>query len=61
MENRDDKLIALVGLLTACLITVVFLVTVAWLNDIRRSAQITPDVQSCYLKPAPSSTPPARP
>ncbi|MFD1803100.1 hypothetical protein ACFSFZ_12990 [Mixta tenebrionis] len=61
MENRDDKLIALVGLLTACLITVVFLGAVAWMNDIRRATQVTPDVQSCYLKSAPSSSPPVRP
>ena len=32
MESREDKLIALIVLLSACLITVVFLFAVTWLN-----------------------------
>ena len=32
MESRDDKLIAIIGLLSACLIGVVFLFTMTWLT-----------------------------
>ncbi|WP_164877290.1 hypothetical protein [[Pantoea] beijingensis] len=49
MENRDDKLIALIGLLSACLITVVFLFTMTWLSDVRHTPEQSVDVQSCYM------------
>ncbi|AIX74168.1 MAG: hypothetical protein E7C36_10875 [Mixta calida] len=61
MESREDKLIALIVLLSACLITVVFLFAVTWLNDVRRSAQTFPEPQACYAPVEESaSSPPAR-
>ncbi|WP_275554843.1 hypothetical protein [Mixta sp. Marseille-Q2659] len=57
METRDDKLIALIGLLSACLIGVVFLFTMTWITDIRRPSQPPLDAQSCYMPPAASSAP----
>ncbi|QKJ86730.1 hypothetical protein PMPD1_1780 [Paramixta manurensis] len=50
MESRDDKLIALIGLLSACLISVVFLFTMTWLSDVRRPPETSLDVQSCYTQ-----------
>ncbi|MFV9685881.1 hypothetical protein ACNY67_03175 [Pantoea sp. KXB45] len=35
MDSGDDKLIAIIGLLAACLIGVTFLLTMVWLTDIR--------------------------
>lgn len=61
MESREDKLIALIGLLSACLITVVFLFAVTWLNDVRRSAQAVPEAQACYAPAEPAASAPARP
>jgi hypothetical protein len=57
MEARDDKLIALIGLLSACLIGVVVLFTMTWITDIRRPLQPPLDAQACYIPPAPSSEP----
>ncbi|AER33209.1 MULTISPECIES: hypothetical protein [Pantoea] len=52
MESRDDKLIAIIGLLTACLIGVTFLFVVTWLNDSRlASPPERLDTQTCYPKP----------
>ncbi|MBP2170902.1 hypothetical protein J2125_004094 [Erwinia toletana] len=51
MENRDDKLIALIGLLSACLISVIFLFAMTWLSDVRRPPEQLVDTQSCYAKP----------
>ncbi|WP_017349809.1 MULTISPECIES: hypothetical protein [Pantoea] len=48
MEARDDKLIAIIGLLTACLIGVVFLSAMTWLADVRRPSESSLDVQNCY-------------
>lgn len=54
MESRDDKLIAIIGLLTACLIGVTFLFVVTWLNDSHLvSPQTRIDTQTCYPKPPP--------
>lgn len=50
MENRDDKLIALIGLLSACLISVIFLFTMTWLSDVRHTPDQLVDTQSCYVK-----------
>jgi hypothetical protein len=52
MESRDDKLIAIIGLLSACLIGVVFLFTMTWLTDVRHPVDPTLDVQTCPHKPA---------
>ncbi|MHA6310887.1 MULTISPECIES: hypothetical protein [Pantoea] len=54
MESRDDKLIAIIGLLTACLIGVTFLFTMTWLTDVRHPTDPSLDVQSCYPKAPPS-------
>jgi len=50
MENRDDKLIALIGLLSACLVGVIVLFTMAWLSDVRHPSTQLVDTQACYLK-----------
>ena len=50
MESRDDILIAITGLLTACLIGVVFLFTMTWLTDVRHPADPALDIQSCKKK-----------
>ncbi|MCZ4058734.1 hypothetical protein O3W44_06025 [Pantoea sp. LMR881] len=50
MESRDDKLIAIIGLLAACLIGVTFLFTMTWLTDVRHPTDPSLDVQSCYPK-----------
>ncbi|WP_186454409.1 hypothetical protein [Candidatus Pantoea soli] len=47
MEARDDILIAVIGLLSACLIGVVFLFTMTWLTDVRHPADPALDVQTC--------------
>ncbi|MBK0090441.1 MULTISPECIES: hypothetical protein [Erwiniaceae] len=54
MEARDDKLIAIIGLLSACLIGVVFLFTMTWLTDVRHPADPTLDVQTCPPKVHPT-------
>lgn len=52
MESRDDKLIAIIGLLTACLIGVTFLFVVTWLNDSHQAPSLEGvDAQTCYPKP----------
>ncbi|WP_167377133.1 hypothetical protein [Pantoea wallisii] len=51
MESRDDKLIAIIGLLSACLIGVVFLFTMTWLTDVRQPADSGLDVQTCPSVP----------
>lgn len=53
MESRDDKLIAIIGLLAACLIGVVFLFAMTWLTDVRHPADPSLDVQSCTPKKPP--------
>ncbi|WP_437610763.1 hypothetical protein [Erwinia sp. V71] len=50
MENRDDKLIAVIGLLCACLICVIILFVMTWLSDVRHPPEPPIDVQSCYQK-----------
>ncbi|WP_199756263.1 hypothetical protein [Candidatus Pantoea deserta] len=57
MESRDDKLIAIIGLLSACLIGVVFLFTMTWLTDVRHPAETSLDVQGCTLKKKPVHSP----
>lgn len=52
MESSDDKLIAIIGLLSACLIGVVFLFTMTWLTDVRHPADPSLDVQTCPQKTA---------
>ncbi|EIB99254.1 MULTISPECIES: hypothetical protein [Pantoea] len=54
MESRDDKLIAIIGLLAACLIGVTFLFTMVWLTDVRHPADPSLDVQSCHPKKPPA-------
>jgi len=53
MESRDDKLIAIIGLLAACLIGVVFLFAMTWLTDVRRPADPAVEVPSCTPKKPP--------
>lgn len=50
MESRDDILIAITGLLSACLIGVVFLFTMTWLTDVRHPADPALNIQSCTKK-----------
>ncbi len=56
MEARDDKLIAIIGLLCACLIGVVFLFTMTWLTDVRHPADAAIDVQTCPQFPVTHKT-----
>ncbi|MDF2784098.1 MAG: hypothetical protein K0S95_633 [Pantoea eucrina] len=51
MDARDDKLIAIIGLLCACLIGVIFLVTMAWLTDVRRPVDTLQDAKTCAPGP----------
>jgi len=52
MESRDDKMIAIIGLLTACLIGVTFLFLMTWFNDSRLTTPVDHvDAQTCYPKP----------
>ncbi|WP_343463275.1 hypothetical protein [Pantoea sp.] len=53
MEARDDKLIAIIGLLAACLIGVVFLFTLTWLTAERRPFEAPQDVKTCTPQAAP--------
>ncbi|MBA2814872.1 hypothetical protein [Candidatus Pantoea persica] len=53
MESRDEKLIAIIGLLSACLIGVVFLFLVTRLTDVRHPAGPSRDVQRCTAKKTP--------
>lgn len=48
METRDDKLIALIGLLAACLIGILFIMTMTWLTDMERPAAEL-ETSSCVL------------
>ncbi|UQY45648.1 hypothetical protein M1E08_13125 [Erwinia sp. PK3-005] len=59
MENRDDKLIALIGLLSASLIGVMFLLAMTWLTDIRRPTPAALEVQTCTMPPASSDAQPS--
>ncbi|WP_312241535.1 hypothetical protein [Pantoea sp.] len=54
MESRDDMLIAIAGLLSACLIGVVFLFTMTWLTDERHPADPALNIQSCTKKHHPA-------
>lgn len=47
MESRDDKLLALIGLLTAGLITVTVLFLLTWLSDVRYPVEQPIHVQNC--------------
>jgi len=47
MDTRDDKLLALVGLLGAGLITVTVLFTLTWLSDVRYPVEQPLDVRVC--------------
>lgn len=51
MGSREDKLLALVGLLSACLIAVMVLFTLTLLSDVRHPADDTISPQSCYATP----------
>ncbi|MGD9424399.1 hypothetical protein ACLHDD_04355 [Pantoea sp. NSTU24] len=50
MDSGDDKVIAIIGLLAACLIGVTFLVTMVWLTDIRHPVDPSLDVHTCTPK-----------
>ncbi|WP_162834959.1 MULTISPECIES: hypothetical protein [Erwinia] len=39
MDAKDDKLLALVGLLTACLITIIVMFTLTWISDMRLTSE----------------------
>lgn len=54
MESRDDILIAITGLLSACLIGVAFLFTMTWLTDVRHPGEPPLDVQSCTKEQHPA-------
>ncbi|MEW5287752.1 MULTISPECIES: hypothetical protein [Erwinia] len=47
MDTREDRLLALVGLLVAVLIVVVVLFTLTWLSDVRRAPGSYPGAQNC--------------
>lgn len=49
MDSREDKLLALVGLLAAGLITVTVLFTLTWLSDIRTPPVQKIDIKTCQL------------
>lgn len=49
MDSREDKLLALVGLLAAGLITVTVLFTLTWLSDVRTPPEQNIDVKTCQL------------
>ncbi|WP_428945795.1 hypothetical protein ACQK5W_07305 [Pantoea sp. FN060301] len=50
MDAREDKLLALIGLLSAGLITIVVLFTLIWFSDVRSGAENPVDPQSCFSK-----------
>ncbi|PKH26282.1 hypothetical protein CIG19_00270 [Enterobacterales bacterium CwR94] len=54
MESRDDKMVALVGLLAAALIGVTILFTVTWFSGLRHNAEPLIDNQTC-LQPTANS------
>ncbi|MGE9550480.1 hypothetical protein ACQPT2_04480 [Erwinia amylovora] len=55
MDTREDRLLALIGLLSAGLITVVVLFTLTWLSDVRRMPAQPPSPETCLaIKPQPS-------
>lgn len=47
MDMREDRLLALVGLLIVGLITVVVLFTLTWLSDVRRIPAQPSSQQTC--------------
>lgn len=47
MDSRDDKLVALIGLLSAGLIAVTVLFTLTWLSDVRYTSKQPLDVRVC--------------
>lgn len=47
MDSREDKLVALIGLLSAGLVAVVVLFTLTWLSDVRYSSPQPLDVRIC--------------
>ena len=49
MDSREDKLLALVGLLAAGLITVTVLFTLTWLSDLRPAAEPKIDAKTCQF------------
>jgi hypothetical protein len=53
MESRDDKLIAVIGLLSASLIGMIFLFIMTWLADVRRFSDDATIQQSCHKKISP--------
>ncbi|MEN4768112.1 hypothetical protein [Duffyella gerundensis] len=53
MESRDDKLIAVIGLLSASLIGMIFLFIMTWLADVRRFSDDATTLQSCHKKTSP--------
>ena len=57
METKEDRLLALVGLLAAGLITVVVLFTLTWLSDVRR-VPAENGLETCIPQtPAPTQPP----
>lgn len=48
MDTREDKLLALVGLLSASLIIVVVFFTLTWFSDVRHLPENPVDPQSCF-------------
>jgi len=47
MDVRDDKLIAIAGLLCASLITILVLFTMVWFMDVRQAAMQPQNENSC--------------
>ncbi|WP_199257262.1 hypothetical protein [Pantoea sp. BAV 3049] len=47
MDTREDRLLALVGLLSAGLITVIVLFTLTWLSDVRRMPSQPSSPETC--------------
>lgn len=56
METKEDRLLALVGLLAAGLITVVVIFILTWLSDVRRTP-VENGSETCIPKAPISSEP----
>ncbi|WP_199737395.1 hypothetical protein [Erwinia psidii] len=55
MDTKDDRLLALIGLLTGGLITIVVLFSLTWLSDVRRLPSDYTSPQSCMSVRLPTS------
>ncbi|CAK9884648.1 MAG: hypothetical protein XXXJIFNMEKO3_01040 [Candidatus Erwinia impunctatus] len=49
MDTREDMLVALVGLLSACMVSILIVLALTWFSGERRETEITLNPQSCLL------------